>query len=174
MFDIVENEAQFASVVGHEIAHAIQEHTWRAEQHQKGTRTALAIGAAVAAAYGQPALRDVLTLTQAAIQNGYQRALENQSDRLGLEYMVDARYDPREAPRVWKQMATALGDAPTNLFWSNHDNHAIRRSYLMNELKNNYSPLDYSKLETHEAEFKTMVERVHSASKSKRKIQVTK
>jgi hypothetical protein len=48
-----------------------------------------------------------------------------------------------------------------------------RRSYLMNELKNNYSRLDYSKLETHEAEFKRIVDRVHAASKNKRKIRVT-
>jgi hypothetical protein len=94
-------------------------------------------------------------------------------NRLGLEYMVDAGYDPREAPRVWKQMATALGDAPTNFFWSNHDNHATRRSYLMNELKNNYSRLDYSKLDTREAEFKAIVERVRAAGKGKRRVRVT-
>jgi predicted Zn-dependent protease len=87
-----------AAIVGHEIAHAVQEHSWRAQQHQTGTRTALAIGAAIAAAYGQGAISDALTLTQAALQNGYQSGLENQSDRLGLEYMVNAGYDPREAP----------------------------------------------------------------------------
>jgi predicted Zn-dependent protease len=173
MFDVVENEAQFASIVGHEIAHAVQEHTWRAQQHQKGTRTALAIGAAIAAAYGQGAISDALTLTQAAMQNGYQRGLENQSDRLGLEYMVNAGYDPREAPRVWKAMANKFGDSSTDFFWSNHDNHSTRRSYLMNELKNNYARLDYAKFQTNEQEFKRMVDRVHAATAGKRKIKVS-
>jgi len=173
MFDILENEAQFAAIVGHEIAHAVQEHTWRSQQYQKGKRTMLAIGAAIAAAYGQYAVQDALTLVQAAMQNGYQRNLENQSDRLGLEYMVNAGYDPREAPRVWKEMTNKLGDSPTDFFWSNHDNNATRRSYLMNELKNNYGTLEYSQLQTNEVEFQRIVARVHAASSGKRTIKVT-
>ena len=169
MFDIAENEAQFAAIVGHEIAHAVQEHTWRQQQYQKGKRTALAIGAAIAAAYGQNTLGNALTLVQVAMQNGYARGLENQSDRLGLEYMVNAGYDPREAPRVWKEMSKKLRDAPTDFFWSNHDNNATRRSYLMNELRNNYARLDYSQFRTNESEFKEIVGRVHTASRGKRK-----
>ena len=173
MFDVVQNEAQFAAVVGHEISHAVQEHTWRQQQHQKVARTALAIGAAFAAAYGQNALRDTLQLVQGAIQNGYARNLENQADRLGLEYMVAAGYDPREAPRVWKEMTNKLGDAPTDFFWSNHDNNATRRSYLMNELKNNYADLDYSALRTDEKPFKAIADKVRLAQDRKIKVKVT-
>lgn len=173
LFDVLDNEAQLAAVIGHEIAHAIQEHTWRQQEYRKGTRTALALGAALAAAYGVYSVSDALTLVQAAMQNGYARALENQSDRLGLEYMVNAEYDPREAPRVWKAITTKLGDAPTDFFWSSHDNNATRRSYLMNELKNNYATLDYSKFQTRDADFASMVARVRSASSGKRKIKVT-
>lgn len=172
IFDVVENEAQLAAIVGHEIAHAVQEHTWRQQQHQKGKRMALAIGAAIASAYRQNGIANVLTLVQAAMQNGYARSLENQSDRLGLEYMVDAGYDPREAPRVWKAMTRKLGDAPTNFFWSNHDNNSTRRSYLMNELKNNYSRLDYARFRTNEDEFAHMAERVRSATSGKQRLKV--
>jgi len=163
MFDILENEAQFAAVVGHEIAHAVQEHSWRRQEHQKGKRTALAIGAVVAAAYGQPGVEDVLTMTMGAMQNGYARSLENQSDRLGLEYMVNAGYDPREAPQVWKAMTKKLGDRPTNFFWSNHDNNATRRSYLMSELRNNYAQLNYARFRTNSAEYQDVVSRVRAA-----------
>jgi Zn-dependent protease with chaperone function len=163
IFDIVENEAQFSAIIGHEIAHAVQEHTWRQQQFQKGKRTALAIGSLVAAVAGKYVVRDLLDLANAAIVNGYSRNLENQADRLGLEYMVTAGYDPREAPRVWKLMTSKLGDQPTDFFWSNHDNHATRRSYLMNELRNNYGSLDYSHLRTGDAKFKTIVEKIHAA-----------
>lgn len=163
IFDIVENEAQFSAIIGHEIAHAVQEHTWRQQNFQKGKRTALAIGSLVAAVAGKYAIRDLLDLTSAAIANGYSRNLENQADRLGLEYMVNAGYDPREAPRVWKEMSQKLGDQPTNFFWSNHDNHATRRSYLMNELRNNYANLDYSRLRTGDARFRTIVEKIDAA-----------
>jgi Peptidase family M48 len=137
MFGILENEAQFAAVVGHEIAHATQEHTWRQMQFHKKKRIGLQIAAVVAAAYGKYSLSDVFTLTLAAIQNGYSRSLENQADRVGLEYMVSAGYDARQAPQVWKSMTKATGLHSTDFFWSSHDNHATRRSYLMNELKIN-------------------------------------
>jgi Zn-dependent protease with chaperone function len=163
IFDIVENEAQFADIIGHEIAHSVQEHTWRQQNFQKGKRTALALGSMVAAVAGKYAVRDLFDLAGAAIVNGYSRNLENQADRLGLEYMVDAGYDPREAPRVWKLMSAKLGDQPTNFFWSNHDNHATRRSYLMNELRNNYAGVDYSRLRTGDPRFQTIVRKIHAA-----------
>ena len=140
---LLENEAQLAAVLGHEIAHATQEHTYRQLQYHQKELAALRIGAAVAAAYGKRNLANLATLAEAAIRNGYARSLENQADRIGMEYMIAAGYDPREAPRVWKVMAQKLGDHPTNFFWSNHDNNTTRRSYLMSELKNNYDTLDF-------------------------------
>jgi hypothetical protein len=140
---LLENEAQLAAVVGHEISHATEEHTYRQAQHKKNVRTAIAIAGAIGAAYGGRAVADLTNMTLAAMRNGYSRSLENQADRVGLEYMVSAGYDPREAPRVWKVMALKLGDKPTNFFWSNHDNDATRRSYLMPELKNNYADTNF-------------------------------
>jgi hypothetical protein len=174
LFTVLDNEAQLAAVIGHEIAHATQEHTWRQMQYHKKKRIALAIGAAVAAAYGQTSLADVLTLTQAAIQNGYSRALENQADRVGLEYMVAAGYDPREAPRVWKNMTKAYGLHATDFFWSSHDNQAVRRSYLMNELKNNHAGLDYSILKTEQERFAEMRAHVLAASDGKVRLKITR
>jgi hypothetical protein len=140
---LLENEAQLASVLGYEIAHATQEHTYRELQYHHKKLAVLRIGSAVAAAYGKRDLANLATLAEAAIRNGYSRSLENQADRIGMEYMIAAGYDPREAPRVWKVMSQRLGDYPTNFFWSNHDNNTTRRSYLMAELKNNYSNLDF-------------------------------
>jgi predicted Zn-dependent protease len=88
-----------------------------------------------------------------AIVNGHQRKLENQSDRIGLQYMVEAGCDPREAPAVWKLMAKTNGVQATNFFWSSHDNAPTRRSYLMNELKNNYRDLNFSGLQTNADEY---------------------
>ena len=65
--------------------------------------------------------------------------------KIGTEYMLRAGYDPREAPRLGKVMAQKQGDSPTNFFWSTHDNCTTRRSYLMAELKNNYSGVDFDK-----------------------------
>jgi hypothetical protein len=172
LFGLLENEAQLAFILGHEIAHSMQKHTWRQREYHKKKLMALQIGGAVAAAFGQYAIRDMATLVEAAVRNGYSRNLENQADRLGLEYVVNAGYDPRQAPAVWKVIARRFGNAPTDFFWSTHENHATRRSYLMNELKNNYEWLDYSELTTEEPSFKEMAERVRVAEDPKRRIKV--
>lgn len=70
--------------------------------------------------------------------------------------MIAAGYDPREAPRVWKVVTTKFRDSRTNFFWSDHNNNATRRSYLMAELRNNYADIDYSKLQTGEERFKAI------------------
>src|SRR4029078_1823632 len=38
LLELLENEAQLAAVLGHEIAHATHEHTWRSQQFHKGKR----------------------------------------------------------------------------------------------------------------------------------------
>ncbi len=84
--------------------------------------------------------------------------------------MTAAGYDPREAPRVWKQMTQKYGLQPTNFFWSNHDNHAVRRSYLMNELRNNYQGVDFSSLKVNMEEFRRMQGEAHEATKAHLKV----
>jgi hypothetical protein len=153
MLAMLENEAQLAAVIGHEIAHATQEHTYRQSQYHKKALIALRIGAAIGAAYGGRAVADLANLAEAAIRNGYSRSLENQADRVGTEYMMAAGYDPREAARVWKVMALKGGDHATNFFWSTHDNNTTRRSYLMSELKNNYNGLDFESYKRDDARF---------------------
>jgi len=172
MFDVVENEAQLAAVIGHEIAHATQEHTWRQMSYHKNIKMALGIASAVASAYGATNLANIANMVGSAIRNGYQRSLENQADRIGLEYMVRAGYDPREAPRFWKQVTRVVGDQATNFFWSDHDNNATRRSYLMNEIKNNYSDLNYSQVRSNGDSFNRIRASIKDGSSLKKTIKV--
>jgi hypothetical protein len=172
LMEMVENEAQLAAVMGHEIAHATHEHSWRQQQYHKKKRIAIAIAGAVADSYAY-GLGDIATLVNAAIVNGHQRVLENQSDRIGLQYMIDAGYDPRQAPAVWKLMAKTQGVNATDFFWSSHDNAPTRRSYLMNELKNNYRNVDYSRLRVNADEYSRIKAAVVAANGQKKKIKVT-
>jgi predicted Zn-dependent protease len=144
-------------------------HTWRQQQFHKGQRLAIGLAGAVAAGYGMQGLADVANLVNGAIVNGHSRSLENQSDRVGLKYMVDAGYDPRRAPLVWKLMAKKYGVQSTDFFWSSHENQATRRSYLMNELKNNYRDLDYTGLRLDADEYARIKAAVAVASNPKRK-----
>lgn len=115
-------------------------------------------------------LANMASMFEGALRNGYSRSLENQSDRRGLEGMVAAGYDPREAPNTWKALTKKVGDSSTDWFWSTHDNNATRRSYLMNELKNNYVGLDYPRLKVSSEGFGEMAARANEATSAKPKI----
>jgi predicted Zn-dependent protease len=174
MLEILENESQLAFIMAHEISHSIQEHTWRQMQYHRKKLAALAIGGAIAGAFGGwgSVVQNVTTLTEAAVKNGYARDLENQADRMALEYMTSAGFDPREAPRVWKVMSSKFGNQSTNVFWSNHDSHATRRSYLMVELRNNYNNVDYSTMSKDRAKYSQISELVKTGRANKYKVKV--
>lgn len=155
MFDVLENEAQLATVVGHEVAHAIQEHSWRQHNYHRKKLAAMRVAGVIGSLFGGYSGAGVAAFTslmEGAIRSGYSRSLENQADRAALESMLAAGYDIREAPRVWQQMTKAYGDGTTT-FWSSHDNHTTRRSYLMAELRMNYPETNYQTLITNKEQY---------------------
>jgi hypothetical protein len=172
LFDVLENEAQLAFVLSHEMTHSVEKHVWREHEYHKKALMALKIGGAIGAAYGGRGVADLANMVEAGIRNGYARSLENQADREGMERMLEAGYDPREAPRAWKAVAKKYGDRRTNLFWDNHDNNATRRSYLMAELKNNYSETDFSSLKKDSDEFHHIADGLRTSKPTKKKMKV--
>ncbi len=60
LFKVIENEAQLAAVLGHEVAHSTQEHVYRQLQHNKKRRQAIAIASLFAAAMGYYAISNIL------------------------------------------------------------------------------------------------------------------
>ncbi|HEU4714874.1 MAG TPA: M48 family metallopeptidase [Pyrinomonadaceae bacterium] len=171
VFNLLENEAQLAAVLAHEIAHATQEHTYRQMKHNKKRRTALKIGSLVAAGMGYYSVSTLLDMVNTAMMAGYGRTLENQSDRLALQYMSDAGYDLREAPRVWKLVAMSRGDSST-YYWSSHDSASERRSFMMVTIRNSFSDIDLTTLKKNETAFQRMAQLVKDAEAKKRKIKV--
>lgn len=172
LFDVLENEAQLAFVLSHEMTHSIEKHVWRQREYHKKALMALKIGGAIGAGYGGRGVADLANMVEAGIRNGYARSLENQADREGMERMLEAGYDPREAPRAWKAVAKKNGDRRTNVFWDNHDNNATRRSYLMAELKNNYSETDFSSLKKDSDEFHRISDELRTSRPTKKKVKV--
>lgn len=172
LFDVLENESQLAFVLSHEVTHATEKHTWRQHEYHKKALTALKIGGMVGAGFGGRGVMDITNMIEGAIRNGYARSLENQADRVGLENMLAAGYDIREGPRTWKVVSKKYGDRATNLFWDNHDNNTTRRSYLMAELRNNYSDANYSHLKKDSDDFHRVAEVVQQAEQNKKKIKV--
>lgn len=130
----MENEDQLATVVGHEMTHVENRHMLRFQRSVRNKQigfTVAAIGAAVILAgeqghaareghYGKAArigvLGDImlslgLTLALVAAVNGYGRDLEREADSGGFEKMLDAGYDIRESPKVYRALLDDHGES---------------------------------------------------------------
>jgi predicted Zn-dependent protease len=94
----LENEAQLAAIMGHEIGHYLARHSLERLRDAK-TRSAFGqfLGLfGLAGALGQIAML--------AGQFAYSREQEQEADRIGLALMQSAGYDPREAAAVWNNL----------------------------------------------------------------------
>jgi len=95
------NEAQLAVVLGHEIAHVAARHASQQAARRQFTKGFLLGGAVLGqAAFGGEAGRRIVNLGGTAAQLlslRYSRGSERESDRLGVQYAVRAGYDAAEA-----------------------------------------------------------------------------
>jgi predicted Zn-dependent protease len=87
----LQNEAQLAAVIGHEIGHITARHLQA--RNRKSTLAGLAT-AATAIFTGMPALAQITDVAGQAIVLGYGREAELEADRLGAVYLAKAGYEP--------------------------------------------------------------------------------
>ena len=125
LYDQLETEGQLAGVMAHEIGHVIARHS--SQQIAKQKLTEGLTGAAVIATYDpdNPASRQtaqVAALIGQLVNMKFGRDDELQSDRLGVQFMVEAGYDPRAMIQVMEILAAASqGNQPPE-FFSTHPN----------------------------------------------------
>lgn len=123
------NEAGLATVMGHEMAHAIARHG-----SQRLLRTSMAqtflMGASFSLGDLDPGQRQaIMAALGAGAQYGvllpFGREHESEADNMGLLYMARAGYDPRESLSFWERMSEAGGRSPPE-FMSTHPSHGTR------------------------------------------------
>ena len=94
----LEDEAQLAAVLGHEIVHAAAKHGARGQTRGIGLQLAVITATVVGAREGYGQLAQIGSTVGAQIINSrYGRDAELESDRYGMEYMSRAGYDPAGA-----------------------------------------------------------------------------
>lgn len=106
---ITKDEAGMATVIGHEVGHAVAHHG--GERISQGTAVQL-VGQGVGAAtsYADPRWQAVASLaygvgTQVGILLPYSRVQESSADHIGLVYMARAGYNPEAAVAFWERFA---------------------------------------------------------------------
>ena len=123
------SDAGLATVIGHEISHALGHHgAERMAQQQMANIGLTAAGASIGDM--DPAKRQqIMTVLNAGTKFGilkYSRNHESEADHMGLLLMAAAGYDPRESLDFWKRMSSASGNGAPPEFMSTHPSHGTR------------------------------------------------
>ena len=165
---VLENEAQLATVLGHEITHATHGHAYRGYKDQQSKQQWVGLGSMIAGAVLGTKNQTVANLitgegAQIALNaavNGYGRHLEDEADVVGLYYMVGAGYDYMEAPEVWHVFSKYVKDQDkvSNWFFSDHSTHVARINNLTRAINQDYrGQVPRTKLRVGEAEHREAV-----------------
>ena len=129
---ICKGETGVAVVMGHEVAHALADHG--------AQRMSAATFQQLGAVAGNIAIKDEQTRntfnqayglgSQLGVMLPFSRGHETEADRIGLQIMAIAGYNPDEASELWKRMkANSGGEAPPE-FMSTHPSNDTRIANL--------------------------------------------
>jgi predicted Zn-dependent protease len=131
----MENEAQLAMVLAHEIAHVTERHVTNGIEASYGIQLLgqLAVVAnreSGAVTLPPAALQKTYEYSLKAAVSGHGRSQESDADKVGMDYLVKAGFDPREAPRTFEQLQKEYGDqgAVENFFYGDHPTNKTRIS----------------------------------------------
>ncbi len=153
------SEAQLAGVLAHEVAHVIARHgAEHLAKQQLGAALVNAIG--VATSDGQGSGREAAIIAQAVnqlVSLRYGRQDELESDRLGVEFMSAAGYNPNAMLEVMTILANARQGGEPPEFLSTHPNPANRLEQLEGMITEIYPNGVPGNLETGQEEFSQVV-----------------
>ncbi len=119
---------ELAQVLGHEIAHALANHS--AEKMSVAMASTIGVAAVGVAAENKGlALTGAALAAALAVQRPNSRAAESEADQIGIELAAKAGYDPRAAITLWQKMAKVGGGGPPE-FLSTHPSPENREKKL--------------------------------------------
>jgi predicted Zn-dependent protease len=123
------SDDEIAVIMGHEIAHALREHSREQVSQALAAQTAIGVGAALLG-LGQGSAGLVNAGYNALIATKFSRTDENEADRIGLELAARANYNPRAGVTLWQKMNNATSGGRTPEFLSSHPVDSSRRQQI--------------------------------------------
>jgi predicted Zn-dependent protease len=115
---------ELAAVMGHEIGHALREHSREQMSQQLGTQAAIGIAGAL---FGIGELGQNIggMVADVTLLKPKSRGMETEADRIGVELAARAGYNPQAAVSLWQKMEKLGGSQPPQ-FLSTHPSHETR------------------------------------------------
>ncbi len=137
ILQICENEAGVATVMGHEIAHAIARHgAQRMTQQMLISRAMSFASLNYSNSQYKPLILGALGVgAKYGFQLPFSRGNESEADEIGIVYMARAGYDPNEAVNFWTRFQSSKGNQPPE-FMSTHPSDETRIERLTKLLPN--------------------------------------
>jgi len=121
-------DAEFAQIMGHEISHALANHT--AERMSRAMATSIGIVAlGVASDRPMATMAGGALAAKLALELPNSRTAESEADQIGMKLAVLAGYDPDAAVSLWRKMGSLGGSAPPQ-FLSTHPAPGNREAAL--------------------------------------------
>ncbi len=122
------SDDELAQVMGHEITHALANHT--AERMSVALATQLGLAVLSSGSKGQGDAH-FAALASVGVLLPNSRTSESEADRIGIELAARAGYDPRAAVTLWEKMGKASGAGASKFDWlSTHPAPARRMETL--------------------------------------------
>ena len=130
LFDQLQlTDDEFAQIMGHEISHALANHT--AERMSRAMVTTAAVVAVDAASDSRAATEGAAIIANLALTLPNSRDAENEADVMGMLLATKAGYDPEAAVTLWQKMGD-LSDERIAEFLSTHPSPENRQAALNN------------------------------------------
>jgi len=121
-------DAEFAQIMGHEISHALANHT--AERMSRAM--AMSVGVVAVGVMSEnkvAAMGGAAVAAKLALELPNSRTAESEADQIGMELAVRAGYDPDAAVSLWQKMGAQGGSKPPE-FLSTHPAPGNREAAL--------------------------------------------
>jgi predicted Zn-dependent protease len=119
------NDNEIAVVMGHEISHALREHSREQVSQAIAAQTTIEVSAALLG-LGSGSAQLANVAYEALLATKFSRVDESEADRIGLELTARAGYDPHAGVTLWQKMMKASQGKRPPQFLSTHPAEANR------------------------------------------------
>lgn len=120
---IAQDETGIATIMAHEVAHAVADHGAQRMSAQQLQQIGAVVGGVALSGKSEQTQQIFAQAyglgSQFGVMLPFSRSHETEADRIGLTLMAIAGYDPAEAPDLWRRMKAAGGEGPPE-FLSTH------------------------------------------------------